>query len=152
MVQSPEQLDSVTSWVKFEAQQTSNAMMKPCFRKFTGLEPKLNPAQGKEWKCVCVCVWVNRVVRLLNSITANYHNYVHFSSLPESKKLCVHLMSPTFENITVKLKVSSIFWLNIVLSNDCLIFYSFSPPLNDWLLSDIRAPFALITLASLQNS
>lgn len=61
-------------------------------------------------------------------------------------------MSPTFENITVKLKVSSIFWLNIVLSNDCLIFYSFSPPLNDWLLSDIRAPFALITLASLQNS
>ena len=117
------------------AQQTSNAKVKPCFPKFTGLEPKLNPTRGRVcslhayvcvWVCVCVCAHRGAnggEVRLLNSITADYHNSVHFSSLPDRVKNCVHLISPTFKNTTVELKVSGAFWLNTVLGNDCFTYF-----------------------------
>ena len=62
--------------------------------------------------CVCVCAHMGAnggEGRLSNSITANYHNSVHFSSLPDRVQNCVHLISPTFKNITVELKVSGAF-------------------------------------------
>lgn len=73
-------------------------MIKPCFLKYWD-ELKLNPAQGKERRfrvslCMCVCMLGGGAgVELLNSIAANYHNYVHFSSLPARVK------EYTFENL-----------------------------------------------------
>ena len=102
---------------------------------------------------VCVHIWVQMVGRLDFQIPSQpiITTYVHFSSLPDKVQNCVHLISPTFENVTMELKVSDAFWLNIVLGNDCFTYF-FLPPLNCWLLSDIRAPLALIKLVSLQNS
>lgn len=153
MVQSQEQLDLISLWDSAGLKCYDEALLP----KVHQVEPKRIQLEGKTeaWdECVHVYVCENagRNIGPVNSITADYHNYVHLHSLSARGKDSVHLESATFENISMKLKVPGVFWLTIVLGSDCFTSYSFLPPSNYWLLSDIRAPFALIKRTSLQNS